>query len=308
MKNSELKKLLKQVTTNKVVLYALFVVAFINLLSYLQYNCLGGIIVFLFIGLLTSHFTKNMVLILSSAIILTNLLVGMFTLCGMGMNKEGFKEGNKNHKKHKNHKGHKKDKNKNSELGNDSEEESEEESEDPSGDQSENSNIPNADIIPQSSKPVDDRKMEPTKIAKISATGTITPQTSQMQHEEMKIRNIKTDTPKLKTDTPKLKTDTAPPTNPKSGFTNYTLEDEEEMSSNPNSLENVKMMADVQSQLKELVGGNGLQNLDTTELLKQQKDLMKAIKQMQPLIDGATGMMDKLQGFNLPNFGFGNKK
>tara|TARA_Y100000389_G_C17465410_1_gene525041 strand:+ start:230 stop:1051 length:822 start_codon:yes stop_codon:yes gene_type:complete len=272
MKNSELKKLLKEVTTNKIVLYALSIVAFINLLSYLQYKCLGGIIVFLFIGMLTSHFTKNMILILSAAILLTNILVGAYSLCRIGLRREGFKEGEKD-KKGKEHKKHKKDDDK----------------DDRSVKLDKNAPKPDSDTV------------DVKQTIKLSATESSIPLTSQEKRESTKIANLEDDEEDDQEDDEEDEKES----DSKSGFSNYKLEDAEEFSSNPNSLENVKMMKDVQSQLKELVGGNGLQNLDTAELLKQQKDLMKAIKQMQPLIDGATGMMDKIQGFNL---GFGGNK
>ena len=38
----------------------------------------------------------------------------------------------------------------------------------------------------------------------------------------------------------------------------------------------------------------GTQKLDTTELLKQQKQLMEAMQGMQPIIDSANGMINKM--------------
>jgi hypothetical protein len=55
-------------------------------------------------------------------------------------------------------------------------------------------------------------------------------------------------------------------------------------------------MGGAQLQMGKLLGKNGVQNLDTTELLKQQKDLMQAMKNMQPLIDGANNMFSKIGG------------
>lgn len=253
MKKGEFKKILKEFSNNKIILYVLFVIAFINLLSYLQYNCLGGIIVFLFIGLLTYHFTKNMIIILLCTLVITNILVGVYSLCSLGMKKkEGFKEGNDN--------GNKK-------LGKTKQPDPDEDS----------------DL---------EEEVEEKKALKLAATNVNVPETSEGVGIENEVNNInpeQPDPPPPKSKDPPAK---KPNTKPKSGFTNYTIEEDIEMPNNPNSLENVKMMQDVQNQLKELVGGNGLQNLDTAELLKQQKDLMKAIKQMQPLIEGATGMMD----------------
>ena len=53
------------------------------------------------------------------------------------------------------------------------------------------------------------------------------------------------------------------------------------------------MKVDKQS-IVALLGGNGTQNLDTAELLKQQKQLMEAMQGMQPIIDSANGMINKM--------------
>ena len=267
MKKGEFKKILKEFSNNKIILYVLFVIAFINLLSYLQYNCLGGIIVFLFIGLLTFHFTKNMIIILLCTLIITNILVGIYSLCSLGMKKkEGFKEGNEN--------GDKK-------LGETQQLETQQPDTDEESDLSDN-----------------EEEVEEKKALKLAATNVNVPETTEGEAQETEVKNINPEKPDP---APPKSKDPAPPKpkdppaqkpKPKSAFTNYRIEEDVEMPNNPNSLENVKMMEDVQNQLKELVGGNGLQNLDTAELLKQQKDLMKAIKQMEPLIAGATGMMD----------------
>jgi hypothetical protein len=60
---------------NKYVMYILLVSAVINLLMYLQKNYLGSILLFFAVGLITSLYTKNMNIILFSTIIITNLTV-----------------------------------------------------------------------------------------------------------------------------------------------------------------------------------------------------------------------------------------
>ena len=89
MKSPTLKKLFKEFTHNELALYLLLGVALLNLLTYLQYNYLGGIIIFLFIGLLATHYTKNMVIVLGAAILITNLLVSLGFLSNLGY-KEGL--------------------------------------------------------------------------------------------------------------------------------------------------------------------------------------------------------------------------
>ena len=92
MKLTSVNKILKQITHSELALYLLLGLAFFNLLSYLQYNYLGAIVIFLVVGLLTSHYTKNMVVVLGITILVTNLLVGIGFLKNLKF-KEGFREG-----------------------------------------------------------------------------------------------------------------------------------------------------------------------------------------------------------------------
>ena len=55
-----------------------------------------------------------------------------------------------------------------------------------------------------------------------------------------------------------------------------------------------KMMKEVQGQMSKLLGKNGMQNFDTNTLLSQQKELMEAMKNMDPLLKGANKMIDGL--------------
>ena len=77
MKVGSIKKSLNILTHNKIVLYILLAYSFYILLSYLGQNNLGGIVLFLLIGLGSTHFTKNMIYVLLLAICATSLLVNM---------------------------------------------------------------------------------------------------------------------------------------------------------------------------------------------------------------------------------------
>merc|ERR1712078_688940 len=63
-------------TKNKYVLYALLVVALINVVGYLQTNNMDALGLFVVGGLLTTCFTKNMIVALTVAI-----LLGMCKVC-----------------------------------------------------------------------------------------------------------------------------------------------------------------------------------------------------------------------------------
>ena len=80
-------------TKNKYVLYLLVIVGLMNVVNYLQNNNLDSLGLFVIGGLLTTFFTKNMIIALTVAI-----LAGMCKTCTnyLAVSKfvEGFKEGN----------------------------------------------------------------------------------------------------------------------------------------------------------------------------------------------------------------------
>lgn len=68
----DMKKLLK----NKMVLYIVLFITVTNVLGYLMVNNIDAVILTFLVGLLTSYFSKNMIVVMISAVIFTNLLVG----------------------------------------------------------------------------------------------------------------------------------------------------------------------------------------------------------------------------------------
>ena len=91
MKSLTTNKNVKLLTHNKFVLYILLAITLVNLITYLGQNNLCAIILFLIIGLVTTKYSKNMVLVLLASIVLTNILVKMGFLGMLGL-----KEGNEN--------------------------------------------------------------------------------------------------------------------------------------------------------------------------------------------------------------------
>ncbi len=82
--------------------------------------------------------------------------------------------------------------------------------------------------------------------------------------------------------------------NTKSGFKNLEEEEFDSVSISNNTMNQEKMMKEVQGQMSKLLGKNGMQNFDTNTLLSQQKELMEAMKNMEPLMNGANKMIDGL--------------
>ena len=79
---------MEKLLQNKYVLYLVLFIAIANVLGYLAIEDFNSLMVFIAICALASHFSKNMIVILGSAILGTNILYASSRM------REGFKEGN----------------------------------------------------------------------------------------------------------------------------------------------------------------------------------------------------------------------
>ena len=71
------KNSVKNLLKNKIVLYVLVALALTNILGYISMNNNKAIVLFISLALITSFFSKNMILILAVPLILVNLLIGV---------------------------------------------------------------------------------------------------------------------------------------------------------------------------------------------------------------------------------------
>lgn len=62
-----------RVLNDKNVLYIVFVIAILNLLGYLLVRNIESVVFFLMVGFLTTHFSKNMIVVLMTAVISTSI-------------------------------------------------------------------------------------------------------------------------------------------------------------------------------------------------------------------------------------------
>jgi len=89
----EIKSLLK----DKNVLYVTLFIAICNMFAYLMFRQFDAILFFIIIGLVTNHFSKNMIIILLIAILSTNLAISIKLIGkvkeGLEMKKKEKKEG-----------------------------------------------------------------------------------------------------------------------------------------------------------------------------------------------------------------------
>ena len=93
------KNSVKNLLKNKIVLYVLVALALTNILGYISMNNNQAIVLFISLGLITSFFCKNMIVILIVPLILVNLLIGVNVgVEAMSNNKEKTEEGMKHSK------------------------------------------------------------------------------------------------------------------------------------------------------------------------------------------------------------------
>ena len=98
VKNFKLKSLLQ----NKFVLYVLVLVALLNILMLANGKDFNSVIVFVIVGFLTSFFSKNMIVILLTALLFTHALKYITRMVRKeGMEDKKKKEGMKNNKNKK---------------------------------------------------------------------------------------------------------------------------------------------------------------------------------------------------------------
>lgn len=93
----KLKLKLKSLLKDKNVLYIVFFLALMNLFGYLIVGNMDAVTFFLIIGFLSSYFSKNMIIIMITSILLTSIFVSSHYLGNYKLT-EGFKGDNTNKK------------------------------------------------------------------------------------------------------------------------------------------------------------------------------------------------------------------
>jgi hypothetical protein len=88
----KLNKTVNKVLTNKYVLYVVLFLAITNILGYLMVKDFESLALFISLGLITSYFSKNMIIIMGVAMFGTNVVFASNKI------REGFQEGNKGSK------------------------------------------------------------------------------------------------------------------------------------------------------------------------------------------------------------------
>ena len=80
-----MKRNLNAMLKNKIVLYLVFFIAVSNVFGYLMINEYDAIMLFFLVGFLTSYFSKNMIIVMATAIIATNTFIGSKKVAGISL-------------------------------------------------------------------------------------------------------------------------------------------------------------------------------------------------------------------------------
>jgi hypothetical protein len=160
-------------------------------------------------------------------------------------------------------------------------------------------NIKNPKVKPAKKKLKVNNKIQDNN-TKIKPTLPTTPIEKQMSEDDDADDADDADDNANATSISKIKTKSLPaPNQPpsKSGFANFEDDDDDDDETNAIKTKATRYnnnLSNSQENLQQLLGSNGIQNINTTDLLQQQKTLMTAMQGMQPLIDGANGMLTKI--------------
>jgi hypothetical protein len=329
MKSKKNQKNTLNIQHNKYVMYILLIVAVINLLMFLQYNYLGSILLFLVVGLLTTLYTKNMNIILFSTIIITNITVFVAKMFGYA---EGMGPLTKKDDKPIKCKGGD-GKTTNLKMVNQplfaqtKKKKDDDDDEDDEGfigyrggarsldaitndaftdgysykggyssilregykdkdEKDEEKNKKSQTTPPPTTQPTKQPTTQPTKPATTQPTKPATTQPTKPPpkiKEQMKNKNEEEDD------------------DDDEGFKTIQ-EDIEESEKLNKSLRTNKIPKDAEKEIKKLLNGTDIKNLNTNELIEQQKGLMDAMKNMDPLIKSVNEMIKNLK--NSPISGF----
>jgi hypothetical protein len=268
--NGTFRSEIKEILQNTYVMYAVLIIAILNIIGYLALRNMDAILFFILVFLLSIYFTRNMIIVLFISIIATNFYAGT---SGMSSN-SGRKEGLKNEKT-------------NEDAG-DEVEEAEEIKED-------------AEPVVDASTDMKEKTAEKTKNKPVVKTG--------MQNlKPAKFKPSKKTNPDDEDDSnvPVPASKNKNKNKPTKVVDDDDDDDEDDdddgyakiSGSKGNRVDYAQTLGQAYDNLQNIIGKDGVKGLtsQTKDLMEQQKVLMNNMKDMEPLIKSAQGFMDQIMG------------
>ena len=262
--NGTLRSEMKEILQNTYVMYAVLIIAILNIIGYLALRNMDAILFFILTFLLSIYFTRNMIIVLFISIIATNFYAGT---SGMMSSSLGRKEGLKNEDKGE---------------GEDEVKEDAEEAEP----------VVEASTTMNQKKPSEKTKdkkvvtgMQNLKPAKFKPSKKANP-----DDEDDSNATASASASKNK-NKPAAVDDEDEGDDDDDGYAKIS-------GSKGNRVDYAQTLGQAYDNLQNIIGKDGVKGLttQTKDLMEQQKVLMNNMKDMEPLIKSAQGFMDQIMG------------
>ena len=266
--NGTLRSEMKEILQNTYVMYAILIIAILNIIGYLALRNMDAILFFILTFLLSIYFTRNMIIVLFISIIATNFYAGTSGMMSSGM---GRKEGLKNEKE-----------------------------EDDVKEGQQNIASADADTEPDVKAAVKkpEEKAKDKKVKQPVKTG--------MQNlKPAKFKPSKKTNPDDEDDSNASDSKNKPLAAAEAVDDEDEGDDDDDddgyakiSGSKGNRVDYAQTLGQAYDNLQNIIGKDGVKGLttQTKDLMEQQKVLMNNMKDMEPLIKSAQGFMDQIMG------------
>lgn len=267
--NGTLRSEMKEILQNTYVMYAVLIIAILNIIGYLALRNMDAILFFILTFLLSIYFTRNMIIVLFISIIATNFYAGT---SGMMSSSLGRKEGLKNKEGAKN----------------------KADADTPTTPVDE----PDIEVSTGMTEP----EPEPEKPAEKTKDKPVV-KTGMQNLKPAKFKPSKKANPDDEDDS--NATASASKNKNKPAVDDEEDEDDDDddgyakiSGSKGNRVDYAQTLGQAYDNLQNIIGKDGVKGLttQTKDLMEQQKVLMNNMKDMEPLIKSAQGFMDQIMG------------
>ena len=261
--NGTLRSEMKEILQNTYVMYAVLIIAILNIIGYLALRNMDAILFFILTFLLSIYFTRNMIIVLFISIIATNFYAGT---SGMMSSSLGRKEGLKNKEGAKN-----------------------------------KANADEPDVEAATGMKEPEPEPEPEKPAEKTKDKPVV-KTGMQNLKPAKFKPSKKANPDDEDDSNASASASKNKNKPAVDDEEEEDDDDDGYAkisgSKGNRVDYAQTLGQAYDNLQNIIGKDGVKGLttQTKDLMEQQKVLMNNMKDMEPLIKSAQGFMDQIMG------------
>jgi len=276
--NGTLRSEMKEILQNTYVMYAVLIIAILNIIGYLALRNMDAILFFILTFLLSIYFTRNMIIVLFISIIATNFYAGT---SGMMSSSLGRKEGLKNKEGVKNKA--------------DADTPTTQDEPDDSGDTDTPDDVvePSQNMTPEETNK-DKKVKQPVKTGMQNLKPAKFKPSKKANLDDEDDSNVSEPASASASKNNKNKpavVDDEDDDDDDDGYAKIS-------GSKGNRVDYAQTLGQAYDNLQNIIGKDGVKGLttQTKDLMEQQKVLMNNMKDMEPLIKSAQGFMDQIMG------------